>query len=84
MKIQKIAEKYITLFEIILKISKDDYKIYLSADNGGTIRIYIKDILNHDQNMIVATQAADLFQPDNTKVEYIWCDRGHRIFKEIG
>ena len=87
MTMKQFAEKLITLFDVILKISTDDYRIVLSVRDGGTVDVYIRNdkksgSYTWNNEVIIALQTVELFTPDDIRVEYHWCLSSHEQFKD--
>ena len=85
MQIKKFAEKLITLYDVVLKISTNDYRIVLSVKDGGTVEVYFRidgpsGHYSNKSEVIIALQTVELFTPDNIKVEYHWCLSSHEQF----
>jgi hypothetical protein len=83
-KMQVFAERLTRLFDVVLKISTNDYRITLSDRLGNMVDVYIRDDIpgkiSTRKEVIVAIQTLELFAPENFLVAYHWCLCSHEQF----
>jgi hypothetical protein len=81
-KMQVFAERLTKLFDVVLKISTNDYRITL--DVGGMVDVYFRDDapfkISNRNEVTIALQTLELFAPESFSVNYHWCDSRHEQF----
>ena len=79
-KIQVFTERLERLFDVVLKIKADDYRIVI---NGSRVDVYFRNdnlITFKKDELTIALQTLEIFDHDGIQVEYHWCLSAHRLF----
>jgi len=83
-QLKKTAERLTRLFDMVLKISRDDYRIVLSDRNGGMVDVYFRDDrldkINNRPDVAIALQTVELFVTNNWQIAIHWCTSKHEQF----
>jgi hypothetical protein len=80
-KMQVFAERLARLFDVVLEINANDYRITL--DVGGMVDVYFRDDkqkISTRKEVIVTLQTIGLFAPESASVNFHWCLSSHEKF----
>jgi hypothetical protein len=70
--LQKTAKQLAQLFDVVLKISKKDYRIVVSERIDGAIDVYFRDDLFKRQDVTIAFKTVELFVSDSWRIASHW------------
>jgi len=84
-KLKKTAEQLEKLFDIVLKISTNDYRIVVSDRLGPMIDVCFRDEpfgkFSENKDLIVAIQTMELLLPEQ-RISFHYCNSKHAQFNE--
>ena len=78
--LEKTAEQLKKLFDIVLKISTNDYRVEVTDRNGGMVDVYFRDDIESRTDVTIALQTVEIFVSDAWRIAYHWCSGKHEQF----